>query len=137
MIFLISIIHIFSMHVALFKGIQILCTTFFVPSIATLSCVYFFFHFIRQVKQIYGKSWLMEHKVKHKKWYRKCVFHLEGVINFHLRVYSASLSWSAHFSGLKKKSYSKSLNFVQFLYDSFRHDANKLKKKILFFIRLF
>ena len=63
--------------------IQILCITFcilfYVPQI-TIYHVYSFSilnfgYFIRNVKQIHGKLWLMEHKMEHKKWYRGFIFY--------------------------------------------------------------
>ena len=44
-----------------------------------LWCVLFFFHFkywlfIRKIKQIHGKVWLVEYKVRHKKWYKEFLF---------------------------------------------------------------
>ena len=62
-------------------GIQILgttsCISLYVLPITTCH-VFNFFSFsilshsysIRKIKQIYGKLWLAEHKMEHKKWYR-------------------------------------------------------------------
>ena len=39
---------------------------------------FFFTYFIKKVKQIHCKLWLMKYKVKHKNWYKKFVFHTVG-----------------------------------------------------------
>ena len=56
----------------MFPQLQLVMFLFFIFSILN------FGYFIRKIKQIHGKLWLMEHRVEYKKWYREFVFEVWG-----------------------------------------------------------
>ena len=56
-----------------FLCITLCSTNYYLPCIWLFSILNFSY-FISKVKSKYGKNWLVEYKVIHKKWYRRFVF---------------------------------------------------------------